>query len=150
MPGAYSSILLHIVTCTKNREPFITVDLEPRLFDYLGGVVRGEGGALLAIGGIEDHVHLLIRWRVDKAVSDLMRKAKGGSSLWIHRHFPDHRAFRWQAGYAVFSVSRSVSSKVEQYIKGQREHHRARGYVDELLELLRRHEIEYDPEYLIA
>ncbi len=150
MPGAYSNVLLHIITATKNREPHITADLQPRLYDYLGGVVRGEGGTLYAIGGIEDHVHLLIRWRVDMTIADLLRKAKGGSSLWVHNTFPDHRAFKWQEGYSVFSVSQSIADKVKHYIQTQTEHHRVRTFQDELVELLHLHNVEYDPKYLLA
>ena len=94
MPGTYSQILLHIVFSTRHREPLITPDLAPRLYDYMGGIIRGEKGTLYAIGGVEDHIHLYLRWRPDKAVSDLMRAVKANSSSWVHETFPAHARHR--------------------------------------------------------
>lgn len=71
MPGTYSQILLHIVFSTKKRQPWITTDIAERLHPYIGGVVRSGKGVLLAIGGMEDHVHLYLRWRTDEALANL-------------------------------------------------------------------------------
>lgn len=80
MPGSFTQILLHIVFSTKHREAMITDEIRERLYAYIGGIVRAEQGTLYAIGGVEDHVHLLIRWRADAAVSDLMRTLKSRST----------------------------------------------------------------------
>ena len=82
MPGTYSQILLHVVTSTKGRTPWISTAVAERLYPYIGGIIRAEKGVLYEIGGVEDHVHMYLRWRPDGTVSDLMRKVKsGGSSL---------------------------------------------------------------------
>jgi hypothetical protein len=73
MPGTYSQLLLHIVFSTKYRTRWITADVAERLYPYLGGIVRAEKGILFDVGGVEDHVHLYLRWRTDAAISDLMR-----------------------------------------------------------------------------
>jgi putative transposase len=80
MPGTYSQILLHVVFSTKHREPWLTREVAERLYSYIGGIVRAENGVLCAIGGVEDHVHLYLRWRPDESVSNLMRTLKARSS----------------------------------------------------------------------
>jgi putative transposase len=148
MPGTYSQILLHIVYSTKYRQPLITAALAERLYPYIGGIVRAEKGVLYAIGGIEDHVHMYLRWRTDESVSNLMRTVKARSSLWVHETVPDLAAFAWQEGYAVFSVSKSQEEVVAQYIAHQAEHHQKENFKTELLRLLRKHAIEFDDRYV--
>jgi REP element-mobilizing transposase RayT len=117
MPGTYSQILLHLVFSTKNRANLIKPEIQSRLYEYIGGIVRSERGTLYAIGGMPDHLHLLLRWRTDGSVADLMRTVKARSSRWIHDTFPAFEGFAWQEGYSVFSVSKSVESKVKAYIE---------------------------------
>ncbi|MCC6661418.1 MAG: IS200/IS605 family transposase [Phycisphaerales bacterium] len=148
MPGTYSRILLHIVFSTKHREPWITADIAERLYPYMGGIVRAEKGVLYDIGGIEDHVHVYLRWRPDESVSGLMRTIKARSSKWLHDEFPSLRGFAWQEGYAVFSVSKSQEEAVKKYIAGQHEHHKKEDFKSELLRMLRLHEIEFDEKYV--
>lgn len=148
MPGTYSQILLHIIFSTKHREPWIVPDLAQRIYPYIGGLVRAEKGVLLDMGGVEDHVHMYVRWRPDAAVSDLMRTVKARSSLWVHQSFPGLGAFAWQEGYSAFSVSKSQEEGVKKYIAGQADHHKKEDFKSELLRFLRAHEIEFDERYL--
>lgn len=106
MPGTYSQLLMHIVFSTKHRERWIAGEVAERLYPYMGGIIRSEKGSLLEIGGVADHVHLLIRWRPDESVSSLMRIVKSRSSLWIHQTFAALTPFAWQEGYSAFSVSK--------------------------------------------
>jgi REP element-mobilizing transposase RayT len=80
MPGTYSQLMLHAVFSTKHRAPWITDEISKELYSYVGGVIRGEKGTLLDIGGVEDHIHLYFRWRTDGAISALMRAVKANSS----------------------------------------------------------------------
>jgi putative transposase len=148
MPGTYSQILLHVVFSTKNRRPWITPDVAARLYPYLGGIVRAEKGALYAIGGVKDHVHMYIRWRPDEGVSDLMRIVKARGTKWVHDTFGDLRAFAWQEGYSVFSVSKSLEQGVKAYVASQAEHHKQEDFRSELLQLLRDHEVEFEERYV--
>jgi len=150
VPGAYSQILLHIVFSTKHREQWIMSEIAERLYPYIGGIVRAEKGVLYGIGGIEDHVHMYIRWRPDGTVSDLMRTVKARSSKWVHQTYPGLAAFAWQEGYGVFSVSKSQEGAVKTYIAGQREHHKKEDFKSELLRLLRAHEIDFDERYVFG
>jgi len=148
MPGTYSQILIHIVFSTKERRASITPEIQPRLYDYIGGIVRAEKGTLYAIGGMPDHVHILLRWRTNGAIADLMRTIKARLSLWVHQTFANVAAFAWQEGYSVFSVSKSVESEVKMYIESQVEHHRRRDFKEEILALLRVHGISFDERYV--
>ena len=148
MPGTYSQILLHIVFSTKHRQPWITPDVAERLYPYIGGIVRAEKGVLYDRGGVEDHIHLYLRWRTDESISNLMRTVKSRSSGWVHETFPTLGAFAWQEGYGAFSVSKSQEEVVKKYIGGQAAHHKKEDFKSELLRLLRVHEIEFDERYV--
>lgn len=147
MPSTYSQILLHFVFSTKHRGPVIAPAIQERLYPYIGGIIRAEGGVLYAIGGMPDHVHLLVRWKTDPSIADLMRTVKGRSAAWVHDTL-HAREFAWQQGYAAFSVSKSNEPAVKHYIETQPEHHRHRDFKDELLAMLRAHEIEFDERYV--
>lgn len=148
MPGTYSQLLLHVVFSTKHREPWIVPEVAARLYPYMGGLVRAEKGVLYDIGGVEDHVHLYLRWRPDGAISDLMRTVKARSSKWVHDTFSDLAAFAWQEGYSVFSASKSQEESVKRYIAGQAEHHRQEDFKLELLRMLRAHGVDFDERYV--
>jgi len=147
VPGTYSQLLLHVVFSTKGRTPWITHEVADRLYPYIGGVIRAEKGVLLDIGGIEDHVHLYLRWRPDGSISDLMRTVKAQSSKWLHAEFPALHDFAWQEGYSVFSVSKSQEDAVKKYIAGQAEHHKKEDFKIELLRLFRAHGVEFEERY---
>ena len=148
MSGTYTQILFHIVFSTKHRRALITPEIQPRLYAYIGGIVRAEKGTLYAVGGMPDHVHMLLRWRTDAALADLMRTVKSRSSMWVQRTFPESVPFAWQEGYAAFSVSKSVESDVKDYIEHQAERHGKHDFKDELLALLNAHGVEFDEGYV--
>lgn len=149
MPGTYSQLLYHIVFSTKKRAPLISNDIAERLHSYLGGIVRAERAAPLEIGGVEDHVHLLIRGRTDDSLANLVRTTKSRSSLWVHQTWPDLADFAWQEGYAAFTVSASQEETVRRYIRNQREHHAKETFLSELERLLNAHGVDFDPAYAL-
>ena len=102
----------------------------------------------IQVGGVDDHIHALVLAPPTLAPSQIAQFLKGESSKWIHEEFGKLRAFEWQDGYGAFSVSRSSIPDVVEYIKNQREHHRKRTFQEEYLELLKKHQIEYDERYL--
>lgn len=93
MSHSYVNLLYHVVFSTKDREPLIVEALQPRLYEYIGGIVRRQGGVPLAVNGVEDHVHLFARLRQDRALSDVIRDLKAHSSGWMHKVFPDLKDF---------------------------------------------------------
>lgn len=126
----------------------IDLGLRDRLYPFIGGIVRDLGGSLWTIGGMPDHVHLLVRWKTDPSIATLLREVKHRSSQWIHEKFAAHQRFEWQTGYGVFSVSKSKSDGVSRYIERQEEHHKAFDFRSELIALLRSHEVNFDEQYL--
>jgi putative transposase len=148
MPGTYHCLKFHLIFSTKNRERWLTDSVRGRIHDYLGGIIRGERGVPLGIGGVEDHVHILFSWRTDEAISDLVRNVKANSSKWIHETFSELRIFAWQEGYAIFSVSESQVEKVRAFIERQPEHHRKKSFKEEIGDFLRAHRVDHDPGYL--
>ena len=122
MPDSYTNLLYHIVFSTKHRRPIITTEYQPRLYDYIGGTIRGLGGISLELNGTDDHIHLLAKLRPDRAVSDVLRELKANATGWKHDVFPPLREFSWQRGYGAFTVSQSKVEKVRRYIARQKEH----------------------------
>jgi putative transposase len=148
MPQSYTCLHYHLVFNTKNRTPAITPETEPRLWEYLGGIIRDLGGIPIQIGGVEDHIHLLVTLRQEPALKDVLRELKAGSSKWVHETFPSVRDFWWQTGYGAFTVSHSNIDAVKAYIRNQKEHHKKQSFEDEFRTLLEKHEIEFKEEYL--
>jgi REP element-mobilizing transposase RayT len=145
--STYASLHYHIVFSTKARTNFIHRTWEERLHEYLGGVVRKLEGYPQGIGGIEDHVHLLVGLKPTHCISDFMRELKRSSSRWVHSEIGQGK-FAWQDGYSVFSVSADARSRVKGYIAKQRNHHLVKSFRDEVIEMLNKAGVEYDPKYL--
>ena len=150
MGHTYTALHYHIVFSTKNRASSIRPELQTRLYEYIGGIVRGEKGTLIAIGGIPDHIHLLASFPPTTCVADMSRRIKANSSKWVHENLRGMQAFAWQSGYAAFTVSQSTLGDVEAYILNQQTHHAKLSFKDELLAFLQRHGIPYDERYVLG
>jgi putative transposase len=145
---SFSSSLHHCVFATKGREPWLTPEIRERLWPYLGGIARENGMKALAIGGVADHVHLLLSLPATISVSKAMQLIKGNSSKWIHETFPVLRQFSWQEGYGAFSIGISGVDETCVYIRNQEEHHCTRTYREEVITFLQRHGLHFDEELL--
>jgi len=145
---SYVSSLYHCVWSTKERRPLITPDIEERLWSYMGGIARRNKMKAIAIGGMQDHVHVLLSLHQTIAVSKAVQLIKGGSSKWVHDEYPQHRDFAWQDGYGAFSIGISQLDVTVRYIRNQKEHHATRDFQAEFIAFLERNQVEYDPRYL--
>jgi len=146
MGSTYLSLHYHIIFSTKHRRPLIHARWRGVLHEYLGGTVRGLNGVARSIGGVDDHVHLLVSLDANHRIKDFLRELKKGSSIWAARnHCPD---FAWQEGYAAFTESDNRREELRRYIESQEEHHRKVPFIEELRRLLEEHRVEYDPKYL--
>ena len=147
MPSTHLSLHYHIVFSTKDRHPFIDDTWRSRLHEYLGGLVRNGEGIPEAIGGTDDHVHLLVGLRATHALASFVQDMKQASSRWIHETI-GIKNFAWQPGYGAFTVSVSNCETVRDYIAHQKTHHRTRSFREEYVAFLQKHRVEYDDRYL--
>jgi len=121
MPATYCKLHYHATFSTKDRYPLITKDWRNNLHAYLGGIVKNLGGVPVAVGGIEDHVHILMGLRATQRLDYVMRDLKSGSSEWVHETV-GKTIFNWQTGYFAVTVSPSQIGTVTQYVLNQEQH----------------------------
>ena len=145
---SYVSSYFHCVFGTKERRRLITPELRARLWPFLGGIARQNKMKAIEIGGVEDHIHILLLLPPTIPIAKAMQLIKGGSSKWIHDTFPEQDDFAWQEKYGAFSVSVSQLENIVGYIQGQEKHHRRMTFQEEFAALLKKHRIEYDERYL--
>ena len=148
MSSTHHGILIHVVFSTKQRFKLLHKDWRDDLFAYMGGIATEHKSKLLRSGGVEDHVHLLMKIHPKFAISDTIKLIKGNSSRWINDNKKIAARFEWQRGYGAFSVSESMSNTVKRYIENQEEHHRQQSFKDEYISFLKKHNIEYDRRYV--
>ncbi len=148
MASTYANLIFHIVFSTKNRASLIKPELTVELYKYIAGIIKSEGAMLLKIGGTENHVHLVTRLKPTHSIPDLLRKIKANSSKWINENNKTDSRFSWQSGYGVFSVSESQLESLIDYTSNQKKHHHRKYFKEEFIQLLEKHKIKYELEYL--
>jgi putative transposase len=116
-------MLAHFVWATENRQPFSTDEIEERVYRYIHKACQDSKCDVLAIGGLPDHIHLLVALGNTISLSDLMRNVKGGSSRFITEQLKQGGWFKWQAHYAAFAVSPQDKDGVTAYIQNQKQRH---------------------------
>ena len=141
---SFVSCLLHCVFTTKHRDRWLTPEVRDRLWPYLAGIARENDMRTLAIGGVDDHVHVLLSLPSTLTIAKALQLLKGNSSKWIHETFPPMKAFAWQSGYGAFSIGVSGIEATTRYIQQQEQHHQRRSFRDELVEMLHKHKIEFE------
>lgn len=146
--STHQQLLYHIVFSTKSRRRWLTDGFRGDVFAYLAGTAKMEGCFAIRVGGFYDHVHLLVRIPAKLSVSDFVGSVKSNTSRHINETTGVLQKFGWQDGFGAFTVSLSQKDKVVAYIENQMEHHAARSFEDEYLDLLKKHQVEYDPRYV--
>jgi len=149
MPQSLTNLMVHLVFSTLDRHPFLSDGgIREEMHRYLGGIVNEKGGRALCVGGVADHVHLLVVMPKTSTVADLVRDLKRASSIWIKGRFPALVGFAWQGGYGAFSVGQKESEVVMAYIQGQEEHHKKRSFQEEYRAFLVKYGIAHDERYV--
>ena len=148
MPNTYTQVYIQFVFAVQNRISLINPKWENELYMYITGIVQNHKQKMIAINGIEDHVHLLLSLPATLSITKAAQLIKGGSSKWVHDTFPEHRLFQWQEKYGSFNVSVSQLDTLIRYIRKQEQHHRNMTFQEEFLALLKKHRIEFDEQYL--
>jgi REP-associated tyrosine transposase len=147
MPQSLSVVYIHLVFSTKERRPFLRDKvMRDSVHSYLGGISKKLDRAPIVTGGIEDHIHQLVRFARTITLAGWVKELKRVSNLWIKKEY-SIQDFEWQGGYAAFSVKSNLE-EVKLYIERQEQHHRKFNFQDELRALFRRHAVEWDEQYV--
>jgi REP-associated tyrosine transposase len=148
MAGKYLCVNLHVIWSTKGRRNLIDLQWRDRLHPYLSAVARAKNARIIEVNSQPDHVHTYLSIPSTITIAELVNALKANSSRWIRETFPNRFRYGWQEGYSAFSVSKSCEKAVIEYIRNQDEHHKKRSFQEELLDMLKRHGIDYDSRYI--
>jgi len=144
---SYVQNIVHLVFSTKERRMLIPAEFQPRLWAYVAGICKKNEIFVHAVGGMEDHIHLLIQVSATLTLAKAVLTVKSNSSRWAHER---GQKVTWQEGYGAFSVSASNLSTVEQYVRNQAVHHRKMSFEEEFVALLRKHGLEFDAKHVFG
>ncbi len=147
MPHTYAQNVIHVVFSTQYRHKTISKEFQPRMWAYIAGICKNHGILVHAVGGMDDHIHLLIQLPPSLSLAKAVLAVKSNSSRWANEQ---GNKFAWQQGYAAFSVSSSLVPAVVRYIQMQESHHKKMTFDAELLALLKKHGVEFDPKFVFG
>ena len=148
MSNTYTQIHVHVVFSVQNRLSLISNSWKDNLYQYITSIIQSNGHKVLAIGGMPDHIHILIGLRPTQALSELMKAVKGDSARWINKNNFVKGQFSWQSGFGAFSYSKSQIPQVIQYIASQEKHHKTTTFLDEYKDMLSKFGIDYNEWYI--
>jgi len=148
MADTYTQLYIQIVFAVQRRERLIQPDWEDDLYKYITGIIQEKDQTLLAINGVPDHIHILVRIKPTCNLSDLIREIKKASTNFIKEKNLSQNPFSWQNEFGAFSYNQRDVEMIINYIKKQKEHHREKNFQKEYLELLEEFKIDYKVEYL--
>jgi REP element-mobilizing transposase RayT len=149
MGKTYISCLLHVVFGTAEQKNLLSAEIRSKLAPYLAAVARSKGIKMVSMGGTENHIHLLIAIPARLAVESAILPLKQGSETWLKQQFTELAGFRWQKGYAAFSISRSQLDHTLNYIQYQEKFHWKKSFEEEYAEFLDWHHMPYNKEVLL-
>jgi len=144
----YISELVHCVFSTKNRRNLIPPEIQSDLWAFIGGIAHKNGFKALMVGGTENHAHVLLSLPATMPLAKAMQLIKGASSHWMNENHT--KDFAWQEGYGAFTVGISQKADTVAYIRSQADHHRKRSFEEEFVAFLKRHDVDYDPQYVFG
>jgi len=142
MSHSLNRIWIHAIWSTKERFPFIQPQIEKKIHTYMVEQFIESGCSVRIINGMPDHLHCLFLLNPQKALTDIIKLVKGGTSHWINDQDLIKEKFSWQTGYAAYSVSESVLEKVYQYILNQKQHHKKATFTKEYEGFLKLHGLQ--------
>ena len=148
MGNTYTSLYIHYIFSTKNRLPLIVPEIQDRLWPYMAGIAKNNNMKALAVGGMPDHIHILLSLPATISISKTIQIIKGNSSKWINENFDTSDHFSWQKGYGAFTVNISILQDTVRYIQNQAVHHRRKSFKNEFLDFLKKNEVVYDERYV--
>ena len=148
MANTYTQLYVQIIFSPLGRQNLIHNEIKNDIYKYIVGIIKKKNQKPMIINGMPDHVHILISFSPDIAISDLVRDIKSNSSNFINENKLIPGKFSWQKGFGAFTYSKSQVPRVARYIENQEEHHRMKTFKEEYLELLEKFEVDYKKHYL--
>jgi REP element-mobilizing transposase RayT len=148
MANTYTQLYVHIVFAVKGRSNLISADWKIQLYQYISGIITHKDQKLMIINGVANHIHMLIGFKPDCNLSDLVRDIKSNSSKWINEQKKIKGKFEWQHGFGAFTIGQSQVQTVINYIEHQEDHHRVKSFREEYIDLLKDYQIDYMAKYI--
>ena len=148
MSQSLSLLLVHLVFSTKDRRPWLNDTIRPEMHGYLASVAGSGENYCFRVGGMADHVHVALLLARNRTVAQTVEKLKVSSSKWIKGKDPKFMKFRWQKGYAAFSVGPADREALLRYIDAQAIHHRERDYQAEMRALFAKYGVAFDERFV--
>lgn len=145
----YTQIIYQIVFSTKNRERTLHKDTRDDLYKYIWGLLKNKNCHLYRIGGVEDHIHILIHIHPSVSLASVVKDIKLASSKYIKESKVFNNFNGWQEGYGAFTYSIKEKDNLIEYIKNQERHHSVKSFKEEYIEFLKEHHIEFEEKYLL-
>jgi len=148
MANTYTQLYVHIVFAVKGRGNLVSQSWKEELYKYIAGIIVNKNQKLMILNGMPDHLHLLVGFKPDCSLSDLVRDIKANSSKFINEKKWVLGKFEWQAGFGAFTIGQSQIDRVVNYILTQEDHHKKKTFREEYVEFLNAYKIEFKSEYI--
>ncbi len=149
MANTFTQIYIQFVFAVQNRISLIQPSWENELYKYITGIIKNNKHKLIAINGVQNHVHIFVGYKPHQLIPDLLQDIKGSSSKWINKKGFVCGKFSWQEGYAAFSYSHSQIKAVARYVENQKQHHKRKTFQEEYTAFLKKFNISYDERYIL-
>ena len=150
MSQSLARVLVHIVFSTRDRRPLLTDTIRPELYAYLVAVLSHTEHVSVRVGGVADHVHVALFLSRTESIAKVVERLKASSSQWIKSKGPEFARFRWQKGYAAFSVGLNDRPALVRYVDEQAAHHRRRDFQAEMRAMFAKYNIAFDERFVWA
>ena len=147
--STYTQLLYQIVFSTKDRKHTLTDDHRIALYQYISGILKNKNCHLYQIGGVADHIHIVLHIHPSVALASIVKDIKLASIKQIKEQGLFKEFNGWQDGYGAFTYSIKEKDRLIEYVKNQEEHHRRKTYKEELVQLLKEHEVAFDDKFLL-
>jgi len=148
MSNTYTQLHVQIIFAVENRMSLIKKEIQEQVYKYIIAIIHNHNCKVIAIGGLEDHIHILIGFRPNQSISDLVQNIKRDSSKWINQNHLSFGRFGWQEGFGAFTYGKSQLNAVINYINTQEQKHKSKTFLQEYKTFLDKFEIEYDNKYI--
>ena len=149
MANTYIQTYFQIVFAVQDRTSLIQAQWKDELYKYITGIVQNNNHKLISIGGISNHIHLFIGYKLHQTIPKLVQDIKGSSSKWINQKGFIKGRFSWQEGYGAFTYSHSQINHVAKYIENQEQHHKKKTFREEYIDFLEKFNVSYNEKYIL-